>query len=160
MSNFAGGTICKSELVASGGEDIAILFCLWGMARGRGMFRLACWLCQTLQLQGLLQLTPAPSLHLLPFNLSFQSTGVHTPPGESLASLISTVTMSCEPCVFPSFHLICGLKADLSRQLKAWWELLHPQSLVSACVWRSPAAWCQGRCGDAPTCRGMVGPWP
>ena len=64
----------------------------------------------------------SPSLQLFPFNLSFQSVGVHTPPGESLALLISRVTMSCEPCGFPGFCLICGLKADPSRRLKAWWS--------------------------------------
>lgn len=38
--------------------------------------------------------------------------------------------MPCGPCGFPSFHLICGLKTDPSRQLEAQGERLHPQSLL------------------------------
>lgn len=46
---------------------------------------------------------------------------------KSLAPVISRVMM---PCGFPSFHLICGLKTDPSRQLEAQGECLHPQSLL------------------------------
>uniref|UniRef100_A0A663FFV6 Uncharacterized protein n=1 Tax=Aquila chrysaetos chrysaetos TaxID=223781 RepID=A0A663FFV6_AQUCH len=126
-----------------------------GYSRGRETFRSVRWLHQALQLQGLIQLTqclpPAQRLQLFPLNLSFQSTVVHTPPGESLAPLISRATMSREPCGLPSFRLICGLKTDLSMWLKAWREHLHPQSLLlSTWVWGSPTAGSQGRQGDAP----------
>lgn len=47
--------------------------------------------------------------------------------------------MSFEPCGFPSFHLICGLKADPSRWLKDQQGCLYPQCpLFSTQVWGSP----------------------
>lgn len=60
-----------------------MLCCLWGMVRGKETSISVCWLHQTLQLQGFIQLTQCLplSLHFFPFNLSFQSVGVHTPPG-------------------------------------------------------------------------------
>lgn len=107
----------------------------------------------------------AGSVRLCNFRTSLSSPGVSAPAcsfsplispfrarvftllqGESLAPLISRVTMSCEPCGFPGFRFICGLKADLSRQLKAWQECLHPQSLLlSNWVWGSPAVGSWGR---------------